>query len=292
MDDKIALYVIRSGNIFTLKPHTYYHYVVRADGKGEISNSLPSGLGDNPKWSSDGQWVLFSVVYREGTSPGGPAEIYLMRVDGSKKTKVVDYRRRDSRIDDAHTTWSPDSKQIAFVSNGIHILNVECYLQGEKCQPQPSFLAVGDDPDWSPDGNRIAYYSKEKGGIWIANPDGTQSRNLISDVRCIPKWSPDGGKIALGCNNDTSANIFVINTDGSGIKQLTNNGNSWKPQWSPDGKKIAFIQSLQSKECVDALCAFYPSALFLMNADGSDIIRISLLSDENIVSYTWLPAKK
>src|SRR5205085_12050692 len=61
-----------------------------------------------------------------------------------------------------------------------------------------------------------------------------------------PEWSPDGTRIAFDSNRGTSSvndhDLFVINQDGSGLKRLTSSAaNDQGPTWSPDGTKIAFI---------------------------------------------------
>ena len=78
-----------------------------------------------------------------------------------------------------------------------------------------SLAACGSDPnDW--------------GGIKVdfATADAT------------PDWSPDGKLIAFASNRD-GGGIFVVGTDGKGIRRVTaTNGKA--PEWSPDGKEIAF----------------------------------------------------
>lgn len=63
-----------------------------------------------------------------------------------------------------------------------------------------------------------------------------------------PSWSPDGSKIAfvhnVVVNGSGNYEIYVMNSDGSNQRQLTNNaGRDDQPAWSPDGKTIAFTRS-------------------------------------------------
>ena len=63
-----------------------------------------------------------------------------------------------------------------------------------------------------------------------------------------PSLSPDGKQLAFAVTtmneeeNKGHTEIFVMNSDGSGLKQLTDNEKSSKlPKWSPKGDKLAFI---------------------------------------------------
>jgi TolB protein len=58
-----------------------------------------------------------------------------------------------------------------------------------------------------------------------------------------PVWSPDGKKIAFVSTRDAtkdSSNIWVVNADGSNLRQFTYRGKNDYPTWSPDGTKLAF----------------------------------------------------
>lgn len=57
-----------------------------------------------------------------------------------------------------------------------------------------------------------------------------------------PSWSPDGKMIAFDSERDGNPEIYVMNADGSGQTNISNNpgARDSNPVWSPDGKKIAF----------------------------------------------------
>ena len=114
-------------------------------------------------------------------------------------------------------------------------------------------LAVGVPPasgTRSGDENgRIAFASDRRAGedldIWSMRPGGGGAVNLTADSEADdfgPSWRPDGRKVAFMSNRETVTNpqgdfeIFVMNADGSGVRQLTaNRFDDEFPSWSPDG---------------------------------------------------------
>ncbi len=59
-----------------------------------------------------------------------------------------------------------------------------------------------------------------------------------------PEWSPDGTKIAWTSRRDGNDEVYVMNADGSGRTNLTNNpAADSHPTWSPDGTQIAFASA-------------------------------------------------
>jgi Tol biopolymer transport system component len=115
---------------------------------------------------------------------------------------------------------------------------------------------------FSPDGTKIAYYTKNFAGsggdlpccaeIAVMNTDGTDRQLLINGHGTTdcgfndqPTWSPDGREIAfVTCAPGSGFTaIGVVNADGSGFHFLltTTNFNAiYHPSWSPDGTTIAY----------------------------------------------------
>src|SRR5205823_378107 len=85
--------------------------------------------------------------------------------------------------------------------------------------------------------------------IYAANADGSMPLQLTPSTMTAthPAWSPDGKQIAFVASMPLPSRgfgqIFIMNRDGSGVRQLTNDprwGACVHPSWSPDGERIAF----------------------------------------------------
>ena len=104
-----------------------------------------------------------------------------------------------------------------------------------------------EDPDWSPDGTKIAFVSPRNGGgeyqIYVMDADGKNQIRLTDGpgAKREPDWSPDGQKIAFVSWRDERNEIYVIGADGQGLERVTHDlAPKWSPSFSPDGQRIAY----------------------------------------------------
>jgi dipeptidyl aminopeptidase/acylaminoacyl peptidase len=111
-----------------------------------------------------------------------------------------------------------------------------------------------NNPALSRDGKRVAFNAGSETDmltweIYVLDLEtGVQIQltdNNVIDAHA--DWSPDGSKIVFGSFRDNSgnpagtANIFVMNSDGTELEQLTDTAfDDNDPEWSPDGTKIVF----------------------------------------------------
>jgi Tol biopolymer transport system component len=81
------------------------------------------------------------------------------------------------------------------------------------------------------------------GGLYRVRANGSGFRLLVKDG-ANPEWSPDGMRIAYDVEESgtaTPGNVYVVNADGTGRKQLTRDGRGFLPTWSADGRSIYFV---------------------------------------------------
>lgn len=243
-------------------------YLIDADGSN--LRRLTDGL--DPAWSPDGQQIAFTR-WRD------PWGVYLVHPDGSSEERVVD----GIRLKEA--AWSPDGQKLAFTINLSSNEPIRICFFGF-CFTLPPFslgqmwmadLESGallslplDDravhaPTWSADGGRIVY-AGDRGLAWIDLDDMATGRFPGGSVwDTSPAFSPDGRSIAFMGRVHNRWEIFVMNADGSGRRQLTHADpsldappSSVAPAWSPDGKHLAFLSNCDG-----------PWRIYVMGADGS-----------------------
>lgn len=159
-----------------------------------------------------------------------------------------------------YPAFSPDGKRLAYVSNkkGDYFSSSSLYLfdPGTK-QERKVAAGVRSNFSWSPDGTTI-YFAKHTrdNPFWSSYTDlfsvdveSADERRLTRGLRAnAPAVSPDGRTIAYVSGGDGTLNLFTMDVDGSGTRQLTRYASGeqvYNPAWSPDGSTIVFDYSIR-----------------------------------------------
>ena len=216
------------------------------------------------------------------SSRDGNVEIWRMQPHGSGLTRLTDIRTGLFEAAE-YPSWSPDGAKVAFDS-----LNRTVYvMDGDGSDLAPVIggsSVVHEFPAWSPDGQLLAMTSDAEGpagfyNIYSVRSDGTSLHRLsFGGADFYPAWSPDGTKIAFTHFYGGTTAIFVMNSDGTGLKQLTDGlARDEKPDWSPDGSKIVFASNRDGDY-----------EIYVMNTDGTGAKR---LTDSPGLDFgpTWSP---
>jgi len=146
---------------------------------------------------------------------------------------------------------SPDGQRIAFRSWEGHRGIAHRNLDGRD-QQVVSYNHEDSWPDWSPDGQYIVYASQKEADrtwrLYVADALGRENKVLKHEDGQVvygedPAWSPDGNKIVYRGHDARMDNrgLYVINTDGSHARRLTDDSSDTSPDWSPRGDQIAFM---------------------------------------------------
>ncbi|MCG8607237.1 hypothetical protein MJD09_19915, partial [bacterium] len=120
---------------------------------------------------------------------------------------------------------------------GSNRIRVEAHLL-------PAVSTGPQDPDWSPDGHRLAF--SMRGDIWKIPANGGTALALTQSpgYHFEPVWSPDGRTIALTIDLNGNLDIAVVPADGGEITRVTTDPHiDIHPAWSADGQGLYFVSA-------------------------------------------------
>ena len=141
-------------------------------------------------------------------------------------------------------------------------------------------------PSWSPDGNRLANVSFERGNsaIYIQNIS-TGARELVASFRGInsaPAFSPDGRRLALTLSRSGNPEIYVMDLGSKQLAQLTSHFSiDTEPTWGADGNTIYFTSDRGGRP-----------QIYQVPASGGSASRVTFQGNYNAKASVSFDGKK
>jgi dipeptidyl aminopeptidase/acylaminoacyl peptidase len=273
-----------------------------------ISTLFGAKTFDQTAISPDGRQVAWVENVKDGSA------IYVTAIGGGTPRRITASGQSESAV-----AWSPDSKQIAFLSDAAKPGQPQLYISsavggsGRKLTGVKGFLAT---PGWSPDGKTVAVLFTEnaeraagplvaeKAQTGVIEEAVTEQRLALADVasgklrQISPAdmyvyeyaWSPDGKSFVTtaahgnGDNNWYIAQIYTIPAAGGDMKSIYKppiDSQIAVPAWSPDGKSVAFISGIMSDEPAVG------GDIFIVPAEGGEAKNITPGMKASASWLTW-----
>jgi dipeptidyl aminopeptidase/acylaminoacyl peptidase len=274
--------------------------------------------------SPDGKKIAWveTLVGKDG-APDSNTAIYLADRDASAPPRRITAASSAVSRAEGSVAWSPDSKQLAFLSDALKPGQLQLYVVSTTGGPAKKLTNVEGllaTPGWSPDGKTIAVLFTENatraaGPLVAETPETGEIKDAFfeqrlafvdlatGDFRQISPadmyvyeydWSPDSTRFAIiaapgnGDNNWYIAQLYTLDAGPLGLikpiyKPPLQIAN---PAWSPDGKKIAFIAGLMSDE---------PSVggdIYTIAATGGEAANLTPDMKATANSLAWTPEGK
>ncbi len=264
-------------------------YLMQGDGSKQtrLTHTTDSHSDSGSAWSSDGQRLAFF------SSQTQHREVFILDLeqavrypDSLNQIQLTDETQWDEADRSKWTqalrwpsplAWSPDGKQLAAVRSIDNSL-------GDTIGSQIYLI----NSDGSGGLNQYRWAESHM-SLSVVEAGASVAPPLGGGFCASPQWSPDGTRLAFLHADDSGDDIFVMATDGSGLTNVSQTGESFVSlfAWSPDGRYMAYFAGRQQPD--NSLV----TGLRLANmATGKQETILELTSTISIVSYTalaWSP---
>lgn len=218
---------------------------------------------------------------------GNQSDIYVMNADGTGVTRLT------SAVENEFSpAWSYDNQRIAFArprTDGSNLVHQDIYVMdangsnGHWVSPTANSVSL-NDPEWSPDGSRIAVWTSDQELAWLDVATGELKYFEGAFGRFsgfFPSFDPSGQKVVFG--GGSVLYIISANAPGKAFEIiLPSNLRSRHPSFSPDGQRIVFSAARDDRVGAE---------IYSVGADGSGLTLLAN-SRASDTEPSWSPDGK
>lgn len=273
---------------------------------------------DQAAIAPDGKRVAWVEVRGDADgAPTGKRDIFLQDISPAGKPMRVTAGASTAHFNEGNVAWSPDSRQVAFISDAAKSGHSQLYVSNANGGPARKLTNVKGflaDPKWAPDGKSIAVLftenaSREAGPLVAETPETGEIKDAFFEQRLAIvdagsgklrqvtpadtyiyeyDWAPDSKSIVLTAakgNGDSDwyiAELFAVDIASAEMQSLYKPKlQIARPAVSPDGRSIAFIEGLMSDE--DSV----GGDVFLISRKGGEPLNLTPERKGSAVLVAW-----
>ncbi|RMG98059.1 MAG: S9 family peptidase [Chloroflexi bacterium] len=222
----------------------------------------------DPQISPDGRFIIFCVQRVDRKTEKKFTNLWLVSTRGGKPRQFTYGDQTDT-----HPRWSPDGKQIAFLSNRGDESQMQIYLipiDGGEARPLTNMQGSFGSFEWSPDGRQLVCAFRKKDKEQLEREADERKKKLGVVARHITSldYKFDG----VGYLPKEKWHIWTINARTGKAHQLTEGDkySETSPRWSPDGKQILFFSNRSERPDIDV----HLDDIFVMPAEGGTFRKV------------------
>lgn len=227
-----------------------------------IPSPIPGSFGDTPPIGK----IVFTCYIKQID------QICLMNADGTNRIQLTNFQATAF-----YPSISPDGNTVYFSSRqdeGFEIYSIS--LNGGDGTRLTSNIGSLYGPELSPNGERVIF-ANQGNGLWLMRLDGKNPHALTDRDDIDPTWSPDGAMIAFASSRAGDRQLFVMNADGTNIRQVTNlDAMGGRSSFSPDGLRLAFYRGPAGDHNI-----------YVINTDGTGLVQLTDGGDN--LGPSWSP---
>lgn len=238
--------------------NTSYIQTATPAGPGYTITTLLTSAEDinRPVYRPDGNYIAYSAETSDNW------DVWVMTADGSTQQRLTTGTDMES-----NPYWNSDGSVMAYkvAPGGDYSLTIEQFMTFESGFGSPTVQTWSGPQaiqasDWAPDDSKIAYTAevvsdasgKDRVSYKVMVSDYTVTDGVAGSNDIIlskdytlgdrgAQFSPDSSKLVFWAwDKNYRATLWLVNSDGTNLQQLTKNGYDTWPMWSPDGTKILF----------------------------------------------------
>ncbi len=166
-----------------------------------------------------------------------------------------------STAHEKHSRWSPDGRQIAYVSDATK--EEQLYLIPERGGEAKRISSFGADtgmlfaPTWSPDGERMAIADKN-GKVYVVDVEAETHREIADEKHGLIgdySWSPDSHWLSFSMTDDNgNSSIWIWSRTDGVLRRITDEMfNEYGPTWDRDGKYLFFLSQREFAPLISSI---------------------------------------